>query len=598
MSNNLEYSSEIKKGLISLLMFTLYSDEKTIYREYVQNALDSINKAVETGILAKQKDGVVNININKSKQNITIKDNGTGICLDKAIKTLLDISASNKDGYNQAGQFGIGRLVGGGYCHQMIFNTTAVGESQGTRITFDVDKIWAMINEDDTDYSATFVIDECTQKERFDADINDHYFEVLLNGIKEEAAPSLLNVADVVNYLNSVAPVEYQPEFKNVLMYTSCASQPDFKDLHEGLEQVQLFVNSKRIQKQYGLFITGTKDQIENLEYFKIEDSKYGFLGWGWFALTKYTIQIPKEDSLSCIRLRKHNIQIGGANQLSGSSFWKEERSNSYFYGEFFVVHRNIVPNAARDGLAPTPESNALISRLKEYFDNLKTLYTKANEAKKSIDKIKEGLERLKKYGKNDICGKDLIENKGYGKFEKLIKNAKFGPTKRMLCLYEPLYEQMKDEVEAFRNEFQKPNVSTSTDPLKIVEPLPDDKRPEAIDVTPTNITNPQNNPLHAPQYLEKADKKTEEAGNDSTVTSPSDTYQVVKDEEPNKTPTSNSPLNQGDILKTLTTILDANELCTIQRVFRVLDTYCPDNQDAQNLIMTMKTLIVKEFEK
>lgn len=43
MENNLEYSSSVKKGLIKLLMFTLYADERTIYREYVQNALDSIN---------------------------------------------------------------------------------------------------------------------------------------------------------------------------------------------------------------------------------------------------------------------------------------------------------------------------------------------------------------------------------------------------------------------------------------------------------------------------------------------------------------------------------------------------------------------------
>ena len=47
MDNSLSYNSEIKKGLINLLMFTLYSDEKTIYREYVQNALDSINKAID-----------------------------------------------------------------------------------------------------------------------------------------------------------------------------------------------------------------------------------------------------------------------------------------------------------------------------------------------------------------------------------------------------------------------------------------------------------------------------------------------------------------------------------------------------------------------
>ena len=79
MDNSLSYNSEIKKGLINLLMFTLYSDEKTIYREYVQNALDSINKAIDERVLAQAKDGVVNIDIDARKKVIVIKDNGIGI---------------------------------------------------------------------------------------------------------------------------------------------------------------------------------------------------------------------------------------------------------------------------------------------------------------------------------------------------------------------------------------------------------------------------------------------------------------------------------------------------------------------------------------
>lgn len=73
MDNNLNYSSEIKKGIISLLMFQLYSDERTIYREYVQNALDSINMAVAEHLLDQPKDGMVNINIDR--KNILVLRN-------------------------------------------------------------------------------------------------------------------------------------------------------------------------------------------------------------------------------------------------------------------------------------------------------------------------------------------------------------------------------------------------------------------------------------------------------------------------------------------------------------------------------------------
>ena len=432
-----DYTPEVRKGLISLLMFSIYSDQRTIYREYVQNALDSINKAVEGHILNAHKDGKVEININSTKRIISIRDNGTGINLDNVTKTLLDISSSTKDGITQAGQFGIGRLVGGGYCHKLIFNTSARGETKGTKIVFDVDQIWQMVKVDKTDYLATEVIGQCTTVETFSCNEEEHYFEVVLDGIRDESAHALLDSNGVIDYLSEVAPVEYTSQFKNILIFSSLNSQPEYKELFNDLEKVQIFVGTTRIQKRYGLKIKGTKDDIYQLEFFKIEDEEFGVLGWGWFALTKFSIQIPKDDKLACIRLRKHNIQIGASNQLSGSTYWKEDRSNSYFYGEFFVTHPNITPNAARDGLAPTPETNALYRELKYYFENLKSLYNKANEAKKCVDRIHEGIKRLSDLKVYDHKVKDLIDNKGLAKFDKLVKNASFGPTKRMLLLYQ-----------------------------------------------------------------------------------------------------------------------------------------------------------------
>lgn len=590
MDNSLSYNSEIKKGLINLLMFTLYSDEKTIYREYVQNALDSINKAIDERVLAQAKDGVVNIDIDARKKTIVIKDNGTGINANDAIRTLLDISASTKDGVNQAGQFGIGRLVGGGYCHELIFRTTARGESIGTQITFDVDKIWQMVKEDSTEYLATYVIDICTKKERFDVAEGEHFFEVTLNGVKSDSAPALLNREEVIEYLNMVAPVGYKPHFNNVLIYKSTVDNPEFKALHEGLEKVQLFVGKTPIQKQYELSIKGTKDEINNLEYFKIEDEKFGVLGWGWFALTKYTIQIPKEDTLACIRLRKHNIQIGEHDLLSGRSFWKEDRGNSYFYGEFFVTHPNIVPNGARDGLAPSPETNALNLKLREYFENLKTLYTRANEAKKSIDKIREGIDQLNK-SKNlsDYKAKDLIDNKGIGKFDKLVKNATFGPTQRMLMLYQPAYEEAKKDAEETKKALTPKPVAPQPPVIRqdVSEETPTFVSEDSVvQTTTTNdstvVDNPQkepptsHEPIH-PDVIETAPVKP-------TV------------ETPAPTPTTTPLLGQQDIIAPLQALLDPSEVWTIRRVFRVLNTYCPQNEHDQKLISEMERLIVKEF--
>lgn len=605
MDNNLNYSSEVRKKILSMLMFQLYSDERTIYREYVQNALDSINKAIETRVLDQPKDGVVTIDIDAKHKVIKIKDNGAGIEAANAVRTLLDISPSTKDGVNYAGMYGIGRLVGGGYCHELIFRTSARGEVIGTQITFDVDKIWQMVERDEEDYLATYVINECTTKEPIPAEESDHFFEVELRGVKDDAAPSLLESEAVCNYLREVAPVEYKPEFKNTLMYKSTADNPEFKSLHEGLEKVQVFVGETRILKQYGLSIKGTKDTINNLEYFKIEDNKFGILGWGWYALTKYTVQIPKEDKLVGIRLRSHNIQVGDANLLSGTKYWKEDRSNSYFYGEFFVTHPQIRPNGARDGLVPTPESRALESGLRKYFENLKTLYTKANEAKKCIDKIKEGIQRIEEHGGAiDYNAKDLINNRGIGKFEKLLKTVGFEATKRMLLLYQPDFLEAKVKGEeklratTISPQGTKPQKAVSATEEPVVDSLNDAELTSSF-TAPNTATETQFD-FHVSSAAENTKVSSSSIDNQQKSVSVQEpaTYQheALLSGQRIVTPTSTPLLGQRDIIAPLSNVLDPSEIWLLRRVFKVLNSFCPDNEHDQNLIAEMERLIVKEF--
>ena len=604
MENNLNYSSEVRKKILSMLMFQLYSDERTIYREYVQNALDSINKAIDTRVLDQAKDGVVNIDIDVKHKVIKIKDNGAGIESANAVRTLLDISPSNKDGVSQAGMYGIGRLVGGGYCHELIFHTSARGEAIGTQIIFDVDKIWQMVEKDEEDYLATYVINECTIRESIPAEESDHYFEVELKGVKDDAAPSLLDAETIINYLREVAPVEYKSEFKNTLMYKSTADNPEFKELHEGLEKVQVLVGETRIQKQYGLSIRSTKDNINNLEYFKIEDRKYGLLGWGWYALTKYTIQIPKDDKLAGIRLRAHNIQIGDANLLSGTNYWKEDRSNSYFYGEFFVTHPHIRPNGARDGLVPTPESRSLENGLRTYFENLKTLYTKANEAKKSIDKIYDGIKRIDDHGGAiDYNAKDLINNRGIGKFEKLMKTSfGFEAIKRMLLLYQPQFLEAKAKGE----EKLRPTTPTPQKHVSIKKENPttasvgipmDNAEATTTPVVSSTLTETD---IEFASAIDNTTKPSQTIANPLEPVSVQEpaTYQhdALISGQCIVTPTSTPLLGQQDIIAPLNNVLDPSEIWLLRRVFKVLNSFCPDNEHDQKLIAEMERLIVKEF--
>jgi molecular chaperone HtpG len=377
-----EYKSVVGKKLIEILMFSMYPDEKIIYREYIQNASDAIKDAVAAGILNQLNEGHIIVNIDNSQRRITITDNGTGVSVAEVEPVLLNIADNHKDGINSAGQFGIGRLTGGGYCKILSLKTSYKGEKYASEITFDIEAARTILDDETDRRSASEVIDTITTRTLHEEDENEHYFIVTLDNVSEEY-PELLNSQIISEYLKDVAPIDYQFVFKNSLIQTSVP--PAYIELQKQVGHIQLTVNKETdIRKKYGLKIVGTNDPINSLEYFKIEDDDFGLLAWGWYALTAFSQAIPDSDNNRGFRLRKHNILIGDGNGDKNylNQFHREPRGNKYFYGEVHAVHPKLKPNSARDGLAPTPEAKRFRELIEDYFYTLYQLYHLANQMK------------------------------------------------------------------------------------------------------------------------------------------------------------------------------------------------------------------------
>ena len=62
------YKPHIGKNVIETLTLGMYENAHFIYREYVQNAADQIDVAVEEGILDKKNDGRIDISIDKENK--------------------------------------------------------------------------------------------------------------------------------------------------------------------------------------------------------------------------------------------------------------------------------------------------------------------------------------------------------------------------------------------------------------------------------------------------------------------------------------------------------------------------------------------------
>lgn len=471
--------------LLKMLMLQLYSNPRCIYREYIQNALDSINEAVRIGVLKQVKDGRVSISI--TKDDIIIEDNGTGICSDKAVKFLTDIANSFKDGIDTAGLYGVGRLSGGGYCEILEFETTSKGEDVATIVSIDTKILRQLIEKKSIEVSAEDAMREICSTQTIPAKIEEHKFIVRLKKVIN-SRDILLDVDEIKNYITEYAPIDYSVLFNSLI--NSCP-QTEFVTRHKQIDKIRVSLNDySDIEKGYGVKVVGTDDTIEKIRYFELpKHSKYGSLGWGWYAVTEFSVQINEEkDNCAGIRLRKHNISLD-KNILN--SCFKESRGNKYFYGEIFITNDNIVPDSGRQGLAAGEEADALIAEIKRYFaDTLHQVYYRASKLKTALKDARDFVNRLN----NPEFEKATIQlaaklQEHIDKFNKAATpNGK---------------EEIDDIISIYKNKY---NVELKAEVEKFLAPQqePQEKEPDILDmVTDSTVSEPITpTPQYKPQSL------------------------------------------------------------------------------------------------
>jgi molecular chaperone HtpG len=470
----------VGKNLLEQLMFSLYPDAETIYREYLQNACDSINEAAELGIIEK-KDGHVSINIDKYHHTITIEDNGTGIRADEAEMTLKHIAQSKKKKESAAGFYGIGRLVGGGYCKQLSFFTSAQGENVASEMVFDMDQIREILEDDKDNSSASEVIHKVTTfRNNIAEEPQKHYFKVVLKDILPDYHDVLLDEDKINAYLKQVAPIPYEATFFNNLIKPNITKDDSkYLNYYNQLNAVKVSINNiVGLEKPYEIKFKGTEHEytdddgsikkdnapINEIRFFSISDPQLGDLAWGWYAYTpagtliKAIDPYTQDDVLTrSIRLRCHNIQVGDENVLN--EYFKQARSHVYFNGEVFIINKDIKPTADRSDIAPTSVAKEFQAKLKEFFRNdLEKLYQEANKANKQLENIRKADEEIRKIEKSNVPedskAKELakqqeIKQKSQNALNKIIeKSIDTKQTKSM----QTLAEGFKKQLEQYQN--------------------------------------------------------------------------------------------------------------------------------------------------
>ena len=358
------HSFVVGKYTLESLTNGMYSSPMDLYREYIQNAVDSIDDAIRLGLVDKATSRI-DITIDTTASTVSIKDNGCGIGIDSVSRLLVDIGNSKKSRTTSRGFRGIGRLAGLGYCDSLSFITSAVGEAEKTIITFDAKLLRQLLipgtNDDDSIYDViNMVISQQTLPEKSCA----HYFEVVLSGVSLQ---NELTAYDALkDYLTQNLPLPFHPDFHwgqtigakikingykipeyNVFLhYDTCVEQ-----LYKPYRDI---IVSDRVKK--------LDDNIHEIQC-KVLGTESSPLAILWYASTNFYGTII-DTAIKGLRIRQGNILIG--NNTTCAQFFKEERFNGWVIGEIHVVHDGLIANSRRDSFEQNEAYFQLSKELKE----------------------------------------------------------------------------------------------------------------------------------------------------------------------------------------------------------------------------------------
>jgi len=353
----------IGKHTLESLTSGMYSDSYVVFREYIQNSVDSIDEAIRASILSAGSEQII-VRLAPTENQIVISDNGLGIPSTEVEKTLISIGNSKKSSENSRGFRGIGRLSALGYCQQLTFTTSSKGEGLATRIVIDASKLSEILADDSkADVTVVDVLESVYTVSTFAEREDAHYFTVQMDGV--DVNSRLLSSADVEDYLTQNAPVPYSPDFVWG------------KEITKRLQKEGLEISVYNISLEYGTKTTpiykpykdefvvdkgkNITDFVQDIQILKIPNESEKTTAIGWLAKTNYMGSIY-DKAVKGIRLRKGNILIGDHQTLN--VIFKDARFNGWTIGEIFAVDKLLVPNARRDNFEKNPAYFSLFEQL------------------------------------------------------------------------------------------------------------------------------------------------------------------------------------------------------------------------------------------
>jgi molecular chaperone HtpG len=392
--SEIENKPKIGRQIFDIVTSGMYDNPLMIYREYIQNSVDSIDDAVENGLLELEQERI-SITLNGHERSIVIEDNGLGLPNATAHSVLTNLGCSPKEGKNQRGFRGVGRLGGLAYCDELVFETRSAAGEDVAVVRWNRKEFDALASDSQKDITLQEMIQAVASLDFAKAsdETSDHFFRVTLHNVHRFHSDMLMNLKSVYDYLAQTAPVSYN---RQVFSYaeeieTYLSKINDYHCYH-------IKVNERHVFRPYLDEIklsTNSSDRINGIEYFHFVGNDSEPIALGWYARTGFLATLPSALNVKGIRVRQGNIEVGGEHFLDDK--FSETRFSGWQIGEIHMVNGALKPNARRDGFEHSPQFERFLEQSHILGRHLSSLCRKSSNTRIVHAKIHALLNQLEK---------------------------------------------------------------------------------------------------------------------------------------------------------------------------------------------------------
>ena len=385
----------IGRQLFDIITSGMYDNPLMVYREYIQNAVDSIDLAVEEGILPLD-DARISITLRGPERSIVVEDNGKGLSNDTAHGILTNLGCSPKEGTSQRGFRGIGRLGGLAYCDELVFETRSTADEFISVVRWNRKQFDAMAADSQRSITLQEMIQAVASFDYAEAPDGapDHFFRVTLHNVHRFHSDQLMNLKAVNDYLAQSVPVPYNPDTFSFAeqIETELTEVDDYRCYH-------VSTNGRRVFRPYCDEIKlslNSSDYIAGIEFIRFKGVQSETIAVGWYAKTSFLATLPATLNVKGVRVRQGNIEVGGEHFLDDK--FSESRFSGWQIGEIHVVNGALKPNARRDGFEHTPNFEKFLEQSHLLGRTLSSLCRKCSNtriANARVDASLTLLERL-----------------------------------------------------------------------------------------------------------------------------------------------------------------------------------------------------------